>query len=74
MLLIRCPYCHETLPEAEFTYAGQAHVVRAADPHLRVMNSGKNSCSSAKTLGVRISSAGGTCMAAAASSMRCATR
>ncbi|MDQ1218910.1 hypothetical protein QE432_000468 [Agrobacterium sp. SORGH_AS 745] len=32
MLLIRCPYCHETLPEAEFTYAGQAHVVRAADP------------------------------------------
>ncbi|MES5047904.1 sarcosine oxidase subunit delta [Rhizobium nepotum] len=32
MLLIRCPYCHETLPEAEFTYAGQAHITRVADP------------------------------------------
>ncbi|MFJ1311619.1 sarcosine oxidase subunit delta [Agrobacterium sp. P15N1-A] len=32
MLLIRCPYCKETLPEAEFTYAGQAHITRAADP------------------------------------------
>ena len=32
MLLIRCPYCNETLPEAEFTYAGQAHIIRAADP------------------------------------------
>ncbi|MEM8571413.1 MAG: sarcosine oxidase subunit delta [Pseudomonadota bacterium] len=28
MLLIHCPYCDETLPEAEFVYAGQAHVVR----------------------------------------------
>ena len=28
MLLIHCPYCDETLPEVEFTYAGQAHVVR----------------------------------------------
>ncbi|SIS76104.1 sarcosine oxidase subunit delta [Roseivivax lentus] len=32
MLLIHCPYCDETLPELEFAYAGQAHVVRAADP------------------------------------------
>ncbi|TFL18498.1 sarcosine oxidase subunit delta [Jannaschia formosa] len=32
MLLIHCPYCDETLPEVEFTYAGQAHVVRPADP------------------------------------------
>ena len=32
MLLIHCPYCDETLPEVEFTYAGQAHVVRAPDP------------------------------------------
>ncbi|MDG4649765.1 sarcosine oxidase subunit delta [Roseibacterium sp. SDUM158017] len=32
MLLIHCPYCDETLPELEFTYAGQAHVVRAEDP------------------------------------------
>lgn len=32
MLLIHCPYCNETLPEAEFTYAGQAHISRAADP------------------------------------------
>lgn len=28
MLLIHCPYCNETLPEAEFTYAGEAHVAR----------------------------------------------
>ena len=28
MLLIHCPYCDETLPEAEFAYAGQAHVAR----------------------------------------------
>ena len=32
MLLIHCPYCDETLPEVEFTYAGEAHVARAADP------------------------------------------
>jgi len=35
MLLIRCPYCDETLPEAEFTYAGEAHIVRAQDPSAR---------------------------------------
>jgi sarcosine oxidase subunit delta len=28
MLLIPCPYCDETLPEAEFAYAGEAHIVR----------------------------------------------
>ncbi|WBU53072.1 sarcosine oxidase subunit delta [Paracoccus sp. SCSIO 75233] len=32
MLLIHCPYCEETLPEAEFVYAGQAHVIRPARP------------------------------------------
>ena len=32
MLLIHCPYCDETLPEAEFAYAGEAHVARPADP------------------------------------------
>ncbi|GGE61824.1 sarcosine oxidase subunit delta [Actibacterium pelagium] len=32
MLLIHCPYCDETLPEAEFTYAGQAHVIRHPEP------------------------------------------
>ena len=32
MLLIHCPYCEETLPEAEFTYAGQAHIARPANP------------------------------------------
>ncbi|WP_167646594.1 sarcosine oxidase subunit delta [Mameliella alba] len=32
MLLIHCPYCEETLPEAEFTYAGQAHVIRPEYP------------------------------------------
>ena len=28
MLLIHCPCCDETLPESEFAYAGQAHVLR----------------------------------------------
>ena len=32
MLLIHCPYCQETLPEAEFTYAGEAHIARPKDP------------------------------------------
>ncbi len=31
MLLIPCPICGQR-PEAEFTYAGEAHVVRSADP------------------------------------------
>lgn len=32
MLLIHCPYCEDTLPEAEFAYAGEAHIARPADP------------------------------------------
>lgn len=32
MLLIHCPYCDDTLPELEFTYAGEAHIARPADP------------------------------------------
>jgi sarcosine oxidase subunit delta len=32
MLLIHCPYCDETLPEAEFVYAGQAHIERPELP------------------------------------------
>jgi sarcosine oxidase subunit delta len=32
MLLIHCPYCNQTLPELEFTYAGQAHIARPLDP------------------------------------------
>lgn len=32
MLMIPCPYCEEERPEAEFAYAGEAHVARAADP------------------------------------------
>ncbi len=32
MLLIHCPYCNATLPEVEFTYAGEAHIARPADP------------------------------------------
>jgi sarcosine oxidase, subunit delta len=31
MLLIDCPYCGPR-PELEFSYAGQAHVVRPPDP------------------------------------------
>ncbi len=31
MLIIHCPYCGER-PEIEFAYAGQAHLVRPADP------------------------------------------
>lgn len=32
MLLIRCPYCEEERPEVEFTYGGEAHIARPADP------------------------------------------
>lgn len=32
MLLIRCPYCKAEFPELEFAYAGEAHIVRPADP------------------------------------------
>jgi sarcosine oxidase, subunit delta len=32
MLLIICPYCEEARPELEFTYAGEAHIARPADP------------------------------------------
>lgn len=32
MLLIPCPHCAEALPAAEFTYAGEAHIARPADP------------------------------------------
>lgn len=32
MLLIHCPYCDRALPEAEFTYAGEAHIQRPATP------------------------------------------
>jgi sarcosine oxidase subunit delta len=31
MLIINCPYCGPR-PELEFSYAGQAHVARPADP------------------------------------------
>ena len=31
MLLIPCPHCGER-PEIEFTYGGEAHLVRPADP------------------------------------------
>ena len=32
MLLIRCPYCEAERQELEFTYAGEAHIARPADP------------------------------------------
>ncbi|QOF75434.1 sarcosine oxidase subunit delta (plasmid) [Aminobacter sp. SR38] len=32
MLLIRCPYCEAERPELEFSYAGEAHIARPADP------------------------------------------
>ncbi len=32
MLLIRCPYCNDELPELEYSYAGEAHVDRPPDP------------------------------------------
>jgi sarcosine oxidase subunit delta len=30
MLLIRCPYCEQDLPELEFRHAGEAHLARPA--------------------------------------------
>lgn len=32
MLLIHCPHCDQSLPELEFTYAGEAHIERPRDP------------------------------------------
>ena len=32
MLLIHCPYCQKERPEIEFSYAGQAHLIRPSDP------------------------------------------
>jgi len=32
MLLIRCPYCGMERPELEFSYGGEAHIARPADP------------------------------------------
>ena len=32
MLLIRCPYCEQDRAEVEFSYAGEAHIVRPVDP------------------------------------------
>jgi sarcosine oxidase subunit delta len=32
VLLITCPYCEAVRPELEFTYAGEAHIARPADP------------------------------------------
>ncbi len=32
MLLIRCPYCEQDLPELEFAYAGEAHIARPQNP------------------------------------------
>ena len=32
MLHIRCPYCEAERPELEFSYAGEAHIARPADP------------------------------------------
>ena len=31
MLLIRCPWCKEDLPELEFRHAGEAHIARPTD-------------------------------------------
>jgi sarcosine oxidase subunit delta len=31
MLLIRCPYCEQELPEVEFRNAGEAHIARPAN-------------------------------------------
>ena len=32
MFRILCPYCREARNEEEFTYAGEAHIARPADP------------------------------------------
>jgi len=34
VLLINCPYCEVARPEPEFTYAGEAHIARPADPSM----------------------------------------
>ncbi len=64
MLLIRCPWCGDR-PEVEFRYAGEAHVVRPADPRPSPTRPGPLSCTSAAIRAAAAANAGGTCMAAA---------
>ena len=74
MLLIHCPYCGER-PEIEFSYGGQAHLARPADPQAL------SDQEWADYLYMRRNPQGRACRALAprarllrASSMRCATR
>ncbi len=43
MLLIPCPYCGER-PEIEFSYGGEAHIARPADPSRSATSNGRSSC------------------------------
>ena len=74
MLLIHCPYCGPR-PELEFSYGGQAHVARPADPSATsTPTNGPNFCTCATTRAACTPSAGVTCAAARDFSMRCVTR
>jgi sarcosine oxidase subunit delta len=74
MLLIHCPYCGEDRPELEFRHAGEAHIARpetiteTSDADFEAFLYLRSNPRGSST------SAGATCMAAAASSTRCATR
>lgn len=74
MLLIRCPYCEMERPELEFAYAGEAHIARPADPSTLSDEEWRDFLFTRSNPRARIMNAGGTSMAAAASSMPCATR
>ena len=73
MLLIACPYCGER-PEIEFTYGGEAHLARPAQPcRSSTIRRGPNFSTCAPTPRACTPSAGATRAAAGDSSMRCAT-
>lgn len=73
MLLIRCPYCEEERPELEFRHAGEAHLVRPSDVAAMSDEDFEGYFFIRENARGSSTSAGGTCMAAGASSTRCAT-
>ena len=75
MLLIHCPYCEEERSELEFRNAGEAHIARPADIAAISDERFRGILLPARqSEGPASSSAGGTSMAARASSMPRATR
>lgn len=74
MLLIHCPYCEEDRPELEFRGAGEAHIARPENI-VEISDEDFEKFFFIRDNQMALStSVGGTCMAAAVFSTRCAIR